>query len=325
MTATVEHPDGRTETLPIFAVRGLATHPDAAVREAAFRAELDGLAGQRHARSPPPSTPSRARRWRSAPDAGWDDPLAPVLEASAVERAAFDAMQARGRRLAPRLPPLPGRPRPGCSARTAAPSGTCSPPSATPPRSPGPTPRPRSSGPSPATATTWSGWPAGRSRERWVDAGPRAGKVGGAFCMHVGRRRQPRPHELRRLASTRCTRSPTSWATPTTTRRWRTRTPLQRSTPMALAETASIFCETILTDRALERRRGRRAPGPARGRPAGRVPGGGRHPQPVPVRVAAVRPAGGVDGAGPRAVRADARGPGRGVRRRPRPRRAATR
>ena len=30
------------------------------------------------------------------------------------------------------------------------------------------------------------------------------------------------------------------------------RTPLQRSTPMALAETASIFCETILTDRALE-------------------------------------------------------------------------
>src|SRR5690606_4997726 len=32
----------------------------------------------------------------------------------------------------------------------------------------------------------------------------------------------------------------------------RARSPLQRSTPMALAETASIFCETILTDRALE-------------------------------------------------------------------------
>ena len=40
VTATVEHADGRTETLPIFAVRGLATHPDAAVRAAAFRAEL---------------------------------------------------------------------------------------------------------------------------------------------------------------------------------------------------------------------------------------------------------------------------------------------
>src|SRR4030095_2146322 len=31
----------------------------------------------------------------------------------------------------------------------------------------------------------------------------------------------------------------------------RDRTPLQRATPMPLAETASIFCETILTDQAL--------------------------------------------------------------------------
>ena len=90
VTATVEHPDGRTETLPIFAVRGLATHPDAAVREAAFE-----LAAQRANATPiaAPSTPSRARRWRSAGDEAGTI-LDPVLEASAVEREAFDAMQA---------------------------------------------------------------------------------------------------------------------------------------------------------------------------------------------------------------------------------------
>jgi oligoendopeptidase F len=86
--------------------------------------------------------------------------------------------------------------------------------------------------------------------ERWVDAGPRAGKRGGAFCMPTanGESRvmlnfdgtfdgvSTLAHELghayhnRQLAD---------------------RTPLQRRTPMALAETASIFCETVLTEAAL--------------------------------------------------------------------------
>ena len=87
--------------------------------------------------------------------------------------------------------------------------------------------------------------------ERWVDAGPRAGKVGGAFCMHTGDGASrvlmnfdgsidsvhTLAHELGHAYHN------TALAP---------RTPLQRSTPMALAETASIFCETILTDRALE-------------------------------------------------------------------------
>ncbi len=87
--------------------------------------------------------------------------------------------------------------------------------------------------------------------ERWVDAGPRAGKVGGAFCMHTGDGASrvlmnfdgsidsvhTLAHELGHAYHN------TALAA---------RTPMQRSTPMALAETASIFCETILTDRALD-------------------------------------------------------------------------
>jgi oligoendopeptidase F len=85
----------------------------------------------------------------------------------------------------------------------------------------------------------------------WVDAGPRKGKVGGGFCMHVGDGASrilmnfdgsidsvhTLAHELGHAYHNRALRRCT---------------PLQRSTPMALAETASIFCETILTDRALE-------------------------------------------------------------------------
>lgn len=88
-------------------------------------------------------------------------------------------------------------------------------------------------------------------RERWIDAEPRAGKVGGAFCMPL-RRDKSRilvnhnssadsvftlAHELGHgyhnlnLAQ---------------------QTMLNRDTPMTLAETASIFCETIVRNAALQ-------------------------------------------------------------------------
>ena len=108
VTATVEHADGRTETLPIFAVRGLATHPDAAVREAAFRAELTAW----QANATPIAAALNAIKGETlalGARRGWDDPLSPVLEASAVERDGVRRHAGRGRRLAARLPPLPGR------------------------------------------------------------------------------------------------------------------------------------------------------------------------------------------------------------------------
>ena len=51
-----------------------------------------------------------------------------------------------------------------------------------------------------------------------------------------------------RAASTRRRRPRTSSATPTTTRTLAERTALQRRLPMALAETASIFCETLVVE-----------------------------------------------------------------------------
>ena len=86
--------------------------------------------------------------------------------------------------------------------------------------------------------------------EASIDVGPRAGKVGGAFCMSVqgGVSRvlcnfdgsfdsvQTLAHELGHAYHNVNLGD---------------RTPMQRSTPMALAETASIFCETIMVQAGL--------------------------------------------------------------------------
>lgn len=87
-------------------------------------------------------------------------------------------------------------------------------------------------------------------RERWVDAGPRPGKRGGGFCMRIGDGAsrilmnfdgsfdgtQTLAHELGHAYHNLCLAS---------------RPALLRPTPMALAETASIFCETIMVQSGL--------------------------------------------------------------------------
>lgn len=85
----------------------------------------------------------------------------------------------------------------------------------------------------------------------WLDAEPRDGKRGGAFCMSLNSVKESRilcnfdgsldqvftvAHELGHAFHNHCLSE---------------KTPLQRITPMTLAETASIFCETIVTDAIL--------------------------------------------------------------------------
>lgn len=87
-------------------------------------------------------------------------------------------------------------------------------------------------------------------RERWIDAEPRPGKRGGAFCMSV------RPGESRILSNFTPSFSQVGTLAHELGHAYHnfnlaSRTPLQRSTPMTLAETASIFCETIITHAAL--------------------------------------------------------------------------
>ena len=90
-------------------------------------------------------------------------------------------------------------------------------------------------------------------KKNWIDVYPRDGKRGGAFCTNVPKVEESRilcnfdgsfeqvltiAHELGHAYHNECLKG---------------LAPMQKSTPMALAETASIFCETIIINAALER------------------------------------------------------------------------
>lgn len=89
-------------------------------------------------------------------------------------------------------------------------------------------------------------------RERWIDAEPRDGKRDGAFCMWL------RGDESRVFANFKPAFPGMSTLAHELGHGYHNlnlaqRTMLQRATPMTLAETASIFCETIVRHAALER------------------------------------------------------------------------
>ena len=86
--------------------------------------------------------------------------------------------------------------------------------------------------------------------ERWIDAGPRVGKVGGAYCSGL------RPGESRVLMNYNGSFNSVSTLAHELGHAYHNlnmaeRLPMQRSTPSTLAETASIFCETLAFDGAL--------------------------------------------------------------------------
>jgi pepF/M3 family oligoendopeptidase len=86
--------------------------------------------------------------------------------------------------------------------------------------------------------------------DRWVDAGPRPGKVGGAYCMRFV------DDQSRILANYSSSYDGVSTLAHELGHAYHNLTqeglsPLQRQTPMILAETASTFCETIVKEAAL--------------------------------------------------------------------------
>ncbi|MDQ2682733.1 MAG: M3 family metallopeptidase, partial [Chloroflexota bacterium] len=87
---------------------------------------------------------------------------------------------------------------------------------------------------------------------RWIDVGPREGKIGGGYCAGINKEHGSRimlnfipsfgivqtlAHELGHAHHNDCLKD---------------RTPLQADTPMALAETASMFCQRLVEDAVLE-------------------------------------------------------------------------
>jgi oligoendopeptidase F len=88
-------------------------------------------------------------------------------------------------------------------------------------------------------------------REHWIDAEPREGKVDGAYCTPL------RKGESRVFANYKASFDGVSTLAHELGHGYHNLnlaqcTMLQRSTPMTLAETASIFCETIIRNAALQ-------------------------------------------------------------------------
>ena len=91
--------------------------------------------------------------------------------------------------------------------------------------------------------------------EQWLDAEPREGKTGGAFCMSfVDDRSLVLLNWSGSVDSAQTTAHELGHAYHNT--QLAQRTPLQKRLPMALAETASIFCETLVVEDGLSRMQG---------------------------------------------------------------------
>ncbi|MDW3213507.1 MAG: M3 family oligoendopeptidase [Ilumatobacteraceae bacterium] len=255
LTTDVEFPDGRTETLPMPAVRGLATSTDPVVRRAAYDAEMRAwptvttpVAAAMNAIKGEATTINRRRNW--------DSPLEASLFANSVSRATFDAMQSavtaslpdfrRWMRIKATLHGHQGglpwwdqvAPLPHVSASISWSEGIDWVRTA---------------------FSTYSNQLAGivdrALDEQWIDAEPRDGKTGGAFCMSfTGDRSLVLLNWAGSVDSAQTTAHELGHAYHNTT--LAQRTALQKRVPMALAETASIFCETLAVEAGLARLEG---------------------------------------------------------------------
>ena len=260
LSTDVTFPDGRVEHLPMPAVRGLATHGDPAVRRAAYHAELTAwptvatpVAAAMNAIKGEANTINRRRHWES--------PLDASLFANSVSRPTFDAMQSA---IAAALPDFRRwmRTKARLHGHHESSGG-------------GGLPWWDLVAPLPHAAGEIS-WHEGLDvvrdgfarydpklaslvdralDEQWIDAGPRAGKTGGAFCMpFVNDRSLVLLNWSGSLESAQTTAHELGHAYHNVTLAGRTA--LQRQLPMALAETASIFCETLVVEAGLARLEG---------------------------------------------------------------------
>ena len=255
LTGTVRLPDGTTPVLPMAAVRGMGGNPDPAVRKAAYEAEIaawptvattcaaamNGVKGEAN-------TVNRRRNWSS--------PLDASLYANSVSRATFDAMHDA---ITASLPDFRHWMR--SKARLHGHDGGL--------------PWWDLVAPLPFAASEVS-WDDGLQivrnafgsyggtlaglvdravDEQWIDAGPRSGKAGGAYCMpFIGDRSLVFLNWSGSVESAQTTAHELGHAYHNT--QLAHRTPLQNALPMALAETASIFCETLVVEEGLSRLEG---------------------------------------------------------------------
>jgi pepF/M3 family oligoendopeptidase len=243
--------DGLLRTLPMSSIRNLAYDADRDLRRRAYEAELSGwqrvavpLAAAINSIKGEVNVLARHRKWQS--------PLDASLFASSIDRATFDVMLTAARAAFPDF-------RRYLRAKAQAlhlerltwydlfaPLGS--------------------------ETKVWSFAAAGdfiveqfgsyssrladfaarAFREQWIDAEPRPGKRDGAYCTAL------RGDESRVFANFKPSFSGVSTLAHELGHGYHNlnlarRTPLQRATPMTLAETASIFCETTICQAALQK------------------------------------------------------------------------
>jgi len=253
LEVTVALPGGE-QRLPMSSVRALSNDPDRAVRRAGFEAELKAWESV--------SVPMAAalngvkgyqgtlRRRR-----GYADDVEPTLRQNSIDRATLEAMQTACEESFPDF-----RRYMGAKARAlgigrlawydiSAPVGGLN------------------------TVYSWpdaerfieaqfgaysprmAEFAARTFRERWIDAEPRPGKEGGAYCTRV------RPGESRVLMNFDGSFNSVSTLAHELGHAYHNlnlgeRATLQARTPSTLAETASIFCETLVFDAVLKHAQG---------------------------------------------------------------------
>ena len=254
LSTDVHLPTG-TKTMPMAAVRGLSTDPDLNVRKAAYEAEMRAwptiavaCAAAMNSIKGEANVVNRRRKWKQ--------PLDASLYSNNVSLETFNAMQSAVHASLPDFrrwmrvkAKLVGDTHGLSWWNLAAPLSI----------SPGPISWDQGISLVKGAFASYSdrlSHLVDRSiSEQWLDAEPREGKVGGAFCMSfVDDRSLVLLNWSGSVDSAQVTAHELGHAYHNT--QLAHRTALQKRLPMALAETASIFCETLVVEEGLSRLQG---------------------------------------------------------------------
>jgi len=254
LSTEVHLPTG-TKTMPMAAVRGLSTDPDLNVRKAAYEAEMRtwptiavACAAAMNSIKGEANVVNRRRKWKQ--------PLDASLYSNNVSLETFNAMQSAVHASLPDFrrwmrvkAKMVGDDNGLSWWNLAAPLSI----------SPGPISWDQGISLVKGAFASYSdrlSHLVDRSiSEQWLDAEPREGKVGGAFCMSfVDDRSLVLLNWSGSVDSAQVTAHELGHAYHNT--QLAHRTALQKRLPMALAETASIFCETLVVEEGLSRLQG---------------------------------------------------------------------
>jgi pepF/M3 family oligoendopeptidase len=246
---------GEAQELPMPAIRNLAYDPDSEVRRTAYDAEIAAwtkaavpLAAAMNSIKGEVNTLSRRRKWASALDE--------ALMRNHIDGATLDAMLAAARESFPDF-----RRYLRAKAKVLGHAGALpwcdlfAPVGAVEQEWPWPDAERFIVEQFGAYSQRMSDFAARAFAERWIDAEPRSGKSGGAYCTSIRR------GESRIFANFSPAFNGVSTIAHELGHAYHEmnlahRTMLQAVTPMTLAETASIFCETIVRQAALSRTSG---------------------------------------------------------------------